>query len=917
MPKLYPRLTALFLWLAQRFEKLKTHKYGRASVFVFIIAIGLVVAFPAHAEQGFVDNALLFFANIAMSVAVLLSKLVIAIIEILLPIMLYNEFSTSPVVSMGWAIVRDTVNMFFVIVLIVIAFGTIFGQSRFQWQQQIPRLMIFALVINFSKTLCGLMIDVGQVVMLTFANALREVAAGNFLQMLGLTDIYSLSASNSIFIESAQSADAEGVKAFDWFASSVASVFMMLAVFVTMLMLLVILVYRVVMLWILIVISPLAWFVGGTQGLISSNAYGQWWERFKCLVVIGPILTFFLWLTLVVAGAGNIGSAENGFIAGGDSGLGDSAGGFLTNIFKLDRLISFVIGIAMLFAGFEAAQSACSSMPGIGNALRKGSPNRVANLGKTAAIGVAGFGAGIAAKGGGWGARKAGAGARYVGSGITGKAGQLAENTSYVRALTSKGRSQILRNVANNRGDSMFGRAASRAANRQADKLAGKRSQEIADAGAKYKDDSKQTKLDQLKRFGTNKPKTVGGQREAQALMMEAMKDKSMMKDLRASGQFKNLWGQYGSGLKKDLQHDDAATEEIRNFEKANADITGSADKINSQDDVNNLSPEALASSAVRDQLAKIQTSHKENGVSLNAAEAMAMGKFGKKEADIFNAASGGQGTLMEKMRDSELKQVGAQDLVNNGSADAIARGVGLAMEGGDSTKADQVISRLLSKIENMSTSGDDRFKANVALDNIKAELGKSHASSKFGDAGRSETKGLLDNFDSRRDVAERQFTWESKSDNAHGAIPNLAESLDFSKFTSGFENASFDRTLDGRSQLWNQADNHNQTTLPTAQTNVTNSLNQKAQDLERDLAENLESGSVGDRRQIRDDISNVNQTINVVQNFNSTPNDATSQAALLANGDVPQELKKAVEALQGYKTSIEKMSTLIDKKTG
>src|SRR3989338_8131925 len=85
--------------------------------------------------------------------------------------------------------------MFFVVILIIVAFGTIFGSDKFKHLQRVPQILLFAILINFSKTLCGLMIDFGQVIMLTFANALREIAAGNIIELFGLNKFNAFSGS--------------------------------------------------------------------------------------------------------------------------------------------------------------------------------------------------------------------------------------------------------------------------------------------------------------------------------------------------------------------------------------------------------------------------------------------------------------------------------------------------------------------------------------------------------------------------------------------------------------------------------------------------------------------------------------------------------------------------------------------------
>ena len=299
-----------------------------------------------------------FFADIADMVARLLGILIIAVLDITIPIMRYQGFVGSPVVIAGWAIVRDVVNMFFVVVLIVIAMGTIFGSSKFTWRQQVPKLMLFAILINFSKTLCGLMIDFAQVIMLTFANALKDIAGGNFIQLLGLGKMMSLSPGAP--------AVAVGIGSWELFAASAAAVIMMVWVLAIVIMLLFILVYRVVMLWILIVMAPLAWFTAAVPFDQAKGSYAEWWKNFVCYCTVGPVITFFLWLTLAVAGAGNIAANDSGFSSASPAEIDTNASGGLTSIFEWENLTSFVIGMAMLVAGMDAAAKVCNGVKGPG-----------------------------------------------------------------------------------------------------------------------------------------------------------------------------------------------------------------------------------------------------------------------------------------------------------------------------------------------------------------------------------------------------------------------------------------------------------------------------------------------------------------------------------------------------------------------
>lgn len=702
MHNVFARIIAALLWLEKRLEPIAKHPLGRVGLVLFFVMLGFSPAQTVYAAEGgpgVFETILLYIANIALSVAVVLSKLVIVIIQVLIPVMLYNNFSNSPVVTAGWAIVRDTVNMFFVIVLIAIAFGTIFGNEKFKWQQQMTKLMIFAIVINFSKTLCGLMIDLGQVIMLTFANAIREIAAGNFVQMLGMGDVYSLSTSSQIFQTAPTDSNATGPKAFDWFASSLASVFMMFIVLTTMLMLLAILMYRVVMLWILIVISPIAWFVGGAKGLINSGAYEQWWKKFICLVAIGPVLTFFLWLTLVVAGSGT--NIDPGFITSGDA---STAGGLLTKIFELDRLISFIIAIAMLYAGFDAANGVCGGA-GLGfiTDQMKGGP--AGSGGARAARAIAGLGARVGAKGARVGASAARFGYNKGIAPLAGMAGNKLAGTNLVQGTplkytTSTGREGLYRNVAAKAGSGMVGKFVGRQALASAEQLSAERANKLNMSGLQYKGDSSESKNATLMRMSEKGAITPQGKLDEQALMMDAMKDPARMKELRASGTWDALWARHGKDLQTNAKGNKATKAIMDSYKKSNPDVTGSWEDVKDAKDAAGLSTFALASisKSTNSPLSMDSKFDKKGGGKMTVDQAIRERKMGTKEQQ--DALINGMGAIYEGMKPEELNRLPPKALAENMTESLMSKSVGVA---GGPTVA-----------EKMLTSGDASVQAAI-----------------------------------------------------------------------------------------------------------------------------------------------------------------------------------------------------------
>jgi hypothetical protein len=597
---------------------------------VFLLVVGIFLAVhPTFAQTeatspGILDRIMLLIAGLAMALAAALGQVVVGLLNaIIIPLMQYNGFSTSPVVSAGWAIVRDTVNLFFVIVLIVIAFGTIFGWSRIEWRQQVPRLMIFALVINFSKTLCGLMIDIGQVIMLTFANALADIAGGNFIQLFGLQDIISLSLESPTFANLTDPA-AQGPQSFDYMASGVGALAMMTIVLSTVIVLASVLAWRIVMLWVLVTISPIAWFMGGARGVFESDAYKEWWNNFKCYVAIGPIITFFLWLTLAVAGSGNIAASAgfNSALDAVDTSSVANVSGSLLKIFETSRLVSFIIGIAMLYAGFNAATKVCQAASQGGfvtDRFREGAqPKAIASaIGLTAAAGarrIGREGAGLAARG-----TRAATGGRVD--------------------LTTTGRADMYRRIAQNAPTPGIARVAGG----WAEQLEKQRAAEVTAAGAPVTELGNEAKLDYLRsvaRSGT--PRTETGRMQAQAAFASILGDAKLRNKL-GEDNMQTLFKSIGHEMEASVKGDSTLHHNVEEFEKARPDIAFKgdekkiADKISDMDDVRKLDKAAMADPAVRARLKALSSGYAdEKGNELTAYDWISKGRLGIEKQEML-----------------------------------------------------------------------------------------------------------------------------------------------------------------------------------------------------------------------------------------------------------------------------------------
>ena len=280
-------------------------------------------------------------------------------IRLLLVVVQYNDFINSTAVSKGWIIVRDVFNMFFVLVLLVIAFATVLKIEKYSYKRLLGGFLLAAVLVNFSKLICGIFIDLAQILMLTFVNAFKAVGEGNLIQMLGIESLMNLRKEVG-----GQDLDKEIVGAL-----LLGLIMTIIALFVVGIIT-IIFVFRIVILWFLVLLSPLA-FMASVLPVFQKYA-NQWWEKFTSQLIIGPVLAFFLWLSFAMVSEGDVyknvireGSSQEKQIEGviteeklgGEAGAGASKlAASASEAGKPQFVLNFIIGIAMLIGSLMVAQ---------------------------------------------------------------------------------------------------------------------------------------------------------------------------------------------------------------------------------------------------------------------------------------------------------------------------------------------------------------------------------------------------------------------------------------------------------------------------------------------------------------------------------------------------------------------------------
>lgn len=324
-------------------------KNKNSIIFFSCIILGSVVFlfFPNLAQAGIGNSIAKLIAWILLPVIWLLGKLVSLFLSILIAIAQYNDFIKSAAVTYGWTIVRDFANMFFVLILLVIAFATILRVESYNLKTWLPKLVIMAILINFSKLICGVIIDFAQVIMLTFIGAVKEITGGTMIELLGVSKILEFNES-----------EVEDIEVSGWtiLSSVILGVIMMIVAVVVIVVMLMMIIVRMVMIWIYIVLSPLAYLLASfPQGKKYSE---RWWSDFSKNVIVGPIIAFFLWLSFASLG-GVEGSAEMEKMGPAVAGVdvdSSSVSATITTAGSFEHMIKFLVSIGMLVGGLMIAQ---------------------------------------------------------------------------------------------------------------------------------------------------------------------------------------------------------------------------------------------------------------------------------------------------------------------------------------------------------------------------------------------------------------------------------------------------------------------------------------------------------------------------------------------------------------------------------
>lgn len=248
-------------------------------------------------------------------------------------------------INTAWSFVRDFFNLFFILIIVLIGLSTILGVGKFKDKTMLIRVVFAAMLINFSKAITLFIIDASQVFMSFFARAIEDFDyAAQIQNLINFQSIVNFSDIGDDFV---------------FFVAIVMIIIMTLIMSIMLFYLAISLIIRMIAFWVLIILSPMAMFGMAMEGTKIGSLKDDWLENLTKWSFYGPILLFFIWLSIILIAAisGATKEAMTGLSSvSSSSQLDTNAGGLSSFIVELcGLLIPFITAIYLLFYGYDKA----------------------------------------------------------------------------------------------------------------------------------------------------------------------------------------------------------------------------------------------------------------------------------------------------------------------------------------------------------------------------------------------------------------------------------------------------------------------------------------------------------------------------------------------------------------------------------
>lgn len=303
-------LKTILLKLREKFslkniKDFKFKKYTKLfSVLAILIIVGLVLPSGIAHAYGLGD---LFMEQVVFRVIYVIFSVLLGLAWVITWIAAYtldatlnpaimNNVFNSTAIQSSWSLIRDICNLLFLLLLLLVAFGTIVQSQKYNIKNSLPKLLLAIFLINFSNVVAGAIIDFGNILMYGILQFMCALPGQCFhSSMSGLMQVADDFANN---YNLAKAASLTGVSFQDAVGAAVAMIYVFMYAFI-LLALAAFIIIRTAGLAILLILAPFAYFGEVMPGM--EKIASKWWNNIWSYALFGPIFALMLYIAAQLA----------------------------------------------------------------------------------------------------------------------------------------------------------------------------------------------------------------------------------------------------------------------------------------------------------------------------------------------------------------------------------------------------------------------------------------------------------------------------------------------------------------------------------------------------------------------------------------------------------------------------------------
>lgn len=276
-----------------------------------------------------------------------------------------------PGIDAGWTALRDIANIIIIGLFVFIAINMILGVKEFGEKKAVAKILIVAVLINFSLLFTKVIVDASNFTAYQFYNSMikgveaqsisiggaeltstKNAISGSFMRFMGVKGIADARDKLQKVAESSESG-------FLAILYGLLSLILLLAVAIVFAYGSFLILSRAVLIIFLMLTSALAFASWLIPNQFISEGFQKWWKSLLKSAFFAPILVAFLWMTLKVSDA--LSSALQGPMGAGTLGkLAENA----SSEQNIVALMNFALVLGLLYASIATANMFSKTISG-------------------------------------------------------------------------------------------------------------------------------------------------------------------------------------------------------------------------------------------------------------------------------------------------------------------------------------------------------------------------------------------------------------------------------------------------------------------------------------------------------------------------------------------------------------------------